>query len=168
MAEVHIQDGETLENALRRFKRKVLRPRLATAQWRPPAGTSTPARATPARASSASEDFCRNLVKRTCLSSAPGEWMSVRSWRNTMELSSPESIRVLMKAYGNPKPVQCRRGAQDASRPASKDRRMRCKCGQCRQCLDNARWERIFTEKFADPNYYTPRVIRIASPLTFL
>ena len=24
MAEVHIQDGETLENALRRFKRKVL------------------------------------------------------------------------------------------------------------------------------------------------
>ena len=24
MAEVHIQDGETIENALRRFKRKVL------------------------------------------------------------------------------------------------------------------------------------------------
>jgi len=85
-----------------------------------------------------------------------------------MELSSPESIRAVMGAYANPTPVRRRRSAQHAVRPASKDRRMRCKCGQCRQCLDNARWERIFAEKFADPNYYTRLVTRTASPLTSL
>jgi hypothetical protein len=45
---------------------------------------------------------------------------------------------------------------------------MRCKCGRCSQCLDNARWERIFTEKFEDPDYYTHQVIHYASPLTSL
>jgi len=30
LAEVHIQDGETLENALRRFKRKVLQEDIIT------------------------------------------------------------------------------------------------------------------------------------------
>lgn len=75
-----------------------------------------------------------------------------------MELSSPESIRELVEAYRNPRRVQ--------RRPASKDRRLHCKCGHCRQCLDNARWERIFTEKFADPTYYTRSVIHTASPLT--
>jgi hypothetical protein len=45
---------------------------------------------------------------------------------------------------------------------------MRCKCGRCPQCLDDARWERIFAEKFADPDYYAPRVTRIESPLMSL
>ena len=85
-----------------------------------------------------------------------------------MELASPESIRALMRAHGNPTPGWRRRGAQDAVRPASRDRRMRCTCGQCPQCLDNARWDRIFAEKFADPDYYARRVTRIASPLTSL
>jgi len=86
-----------------------------------------------------------------------------------MELASPESIGALMRAYGNPTPARRRHGAQqDAVRPASRDRRMRCKCGQCPQCLDNARWERIFAEKFADPDYYARRVTHIASPLTSL
>jgi hypothetical protein len=43
---------------------------------------------------------------------------------------------------------------------------MRCQCGHCQQCLENARWERIFAEKFVDPNYYTRLVTRTASPLT--
>ena len=30
-----------------------------------------------------------------------------------------------------------------------------CKCGRCQRCQDNARWERIFKEKFEDPTYYT-------------
>jgi hypothetical protein len=30
----------------------------------------------------------------------------------------------------------------------------RCTCGTCKQCLENARWERIFNEKFGDPDYY--------------
>jgi hypothetical protein len=35
--------------------------------------------------------------------------------------------------------------------------RKRCTCGVCNSCLDNARWERIFQEKFADPHYYERR-----------
>ena len=85
-----------------------------------------------------------------------------------MELSSPESIRALMRAHGMLARGGRRRIAQGAARPASKDRRLRCRCGQCRQCLDNARWERIFAEKFADPNYYTRLTTRAASPLTSL
>lgn len=38
--------------------------------------------------------------------------------------------------------------------PVSKSVARRCNCGICPTCVDNARWERIFQEKFADPNYY--------------
>jgi hypothetical protein len=83
-----------------------------------------------------------------------------------MELSSPESIRALIAACGNPTRVHQRYGALVVARSARKSRRMTCRCGHCRQCLDNARWDRIFVEKFADPTYYTRSVIHTASPLT--
>ena len=83
-----------------------------------------------------------------------------------MELSSPESIRALLAAFRNPAEVRRRHAAQDAPRLARKNRAGRCKCGLCHQCLDNARWERIFAEKFADPEYYTRCVMHRASPLT--
>jgi hypothetical protein len=41
-----------------------------------------------------------------------------------------------------------------------------CRCQQCAQCIDNARWERIFREKFADPLYYNRNQARNASPIT--
>jgi len=41
----------------------------------------------------------------------------------------------------------------------------RCQCGHCATCVDNARWERIFQEKFADPTYYERRTIRQWSSL---
>jgi len=45
--------------------------------------------------------------------------------------------------------------------------RGRCQCGQCRYCLENARWERIFQEKFANSDYYHHDIrIRYASPLS--
>lgn len=40
-----------------------------------------------------------------------------------------------------------------------------CSCGACRQCRDNARWERIFNEKFADRAYYGRVQIRHNSSL---
>jgi hypothetical protein len=80
-----------------------------------------------------------------------------------VELSSSESIRALMAPDCKPAPPQ--RGARFARGPATKNR-TRCKCGQCRECLENARWERIFAQKFADPTYYVRRSVRIASPLT--
>jgi hypothetical protein len=43
----------------------------------------------------------------------------------------------------------------------------RCECGVCRTCLENARWERIFREKFASSEYYDHEIrIRYASPLS--
>lgn len=43
----------------------------------------------------------------------------------------------------------------------------RCQCGQCANCLENQRWERIFREKFASPDYYSHDLrIRYASPLS--
>jgi hypothetical protein len=44
-------------------------------------------------------------------------------------------------------------------------RRQHCQCGRCKPCLDNARWERIFNEKFADPGYYNGPMVRHSSSL---
>ena len=43
-----------------------------------------------------------------------------------------------------------------------------CRCGKCRQCVEEARWERIFTEKFADPEYYGQRPVAQGSSLGWL
>jgi hypothetical protein len=45
-------------------------------------------------------------------------------------------------------------------------RRQRCTCGACQPCLENARWERIFNEKFADHSYYRNRGPQFSSPLS--
>jgi hypothetical protein len=84
-----------------------------------------------------------------------------------MELSSPESIAAFMNTDARGAPARAR-SALDAAGAPRKDRRMRCRCGRCHQCLDNARWERIFEEKFADPDYYTKRGVQHCSPLTSL
>ena len=41
------------------------------------------------------------------------------------------------------------------------------KCGKCAACLDDARWERIFQAKFADPFYYKCGPVR-SSPIQSL
>jgi hypothetical protein len=84
-----------------------------------------------------------------------------------MELSSQESIQALIRTHGLTNCVRGR-GRQDAARPANRSRRMVCRCGQCRQCQENARWERIFAKKFADPDYYASRLVHYTSPLTSL
>jgi hypothetical protein len=45
-------------------------------------------------------------------------------------------------------------------------RRQGCHCGACHSCTENARWERIFNEKFADPTYYKKRGPQFSSPLS--
>ena len=52
--------------------------------------------------------------------------------------------------------------------PALKLSLRRCKCGICARCRDDQRWERIFQEKFADPDYYTRPILRHDSPLNTL
>jgi len=50
--------------------------------------------------------------------------------------------------------------------PAAKSKGKRnCRCGHCGDCLENARWERVFQAKFADPNYYGGLRVRNESPL---
>ncbi len=41
-----------------------------------------------------------------------------------------------------------------------------CLKGDCPTCLDNARWERVFREKFADPFYYSRKPGRSGSPIS--
>jgi hypothetical protein len=65
-------------------------------------------------------------------------------------------------------PPPARLNAADLDRPV-KTRRMsgRCHCGQCRNCQENARWERIFQEKFANADYYHHEIrVRYSSPLS--
>ena len=68
---------------------------------------------------------------------------------------------------GGPK-GRAREGVRFDFRPALAPDPPRCRCGKCRQCADEARWERIFSEKFADPEYYTRRPARQGSSLNWL
>ena len=90
-----------------------------------------------------------------------------------MELASQDLIAMLLRDAGRATPARPSRGGvrMDGSQPHERTAarwKPRCHCGQCRQCLDDARWERIFTEKFADPEYYTRRHVRCVSPLDSL
>ena len=82
-----------------------------------------------------------------------------------MELTSPELIGSLMADHRSGNLVRHPRGASPSKRPVP---RRRCTCGRCRECVENARWERIFEEKFADPTYYTRTVLRTDSCLKSL
>jgi hypothetical protein len=50
--------------------------------------------------------------------------------------------------------------------PLPKRRRQDCACGACHTCLENARWEKIFNERFADHSYYRNRGPQFSSPLS--
>jgi len=52
----------------------------------------------------------------------------------------------------------CKRRIRRSTPKAGKVRMGRCKCGHCEGCIEEARWERIFNEKFASPDYYGPRI----------
>ncbi len=85
-----------------------------------------------------------------------------------MERASQEVIAALLKDEAGVRRKPRRRRRTDVSLPVTRDRRRQCQCGHCCRCLENARWERIFAEKFDDPDYYTIRPPRMGSPLSFL
>lgn len=89
-----------------------------------------------------------------------------------MELADSTLIDSLVSAIVHPprKPRRC--GVQASTKPGKQSMPVdycavaaRCTCGVCRKCQENARWERIFAEKFADPDYYSDRQIRHVSSL---
>ena len=47
-------------------------------------------------------------------------------------------------------------------------RQQPCRCGSCKACVGNARWERVFNEKFADADYYGGLRLSSRSPLAGL
>lgn len=81
-------------------------------------------------------------------------------------LESPTVLARLLTEW----PIPPRhRNVQEVHREAHvlpRPRRPRvCSCGTCPRCRDNARWNRIFDEKFADPLYYGQISIRHNSSL---
>jgi hypothetical protein len=84
-----------------------------------------------------------------------------------LELSDANALQAVLNiGQATQRPRQRRDdGAPPTTNQHSTMALRRCKCGHCRVCLDNAKWERIFQEKFADPNYYTPRLPPHASAL---
>jgi hypothetical protein len=89
-----------------------------------------------------------------------------------MELASQDLIAQLLHDAAQIGVARARRGDRMVmplpERRTTSPRRPRCHCGECRQCQDDARWDRIFREKFADPEYYTRCQVRCGSPLESL
>jgi hypothetical protein len=86
-----------------------------------------------------------------------------------MELSDPSVITALLDGLERrQRQPRGRRGipALDTSGRVKVSTPRRCRCGTCAFCLDNARWDRIFQEKFADPDYYTRRGVKHVSSLS--
>jgi hypothetical protein len=86
-----------------------------------------------------------------------------------MELSDPSVITALLDGLERrQRQPRARRGmpALDTSSRVKVSTPRRCKCGTCAFCLDNARWDRIFQEKFADPDYYSRPEVKFGSALS--
>ena len=85
-----------------------------------------------------------------------------------MQLGTPETIQTLLASFGQPVRGSRRRAeAETTPKPVRVHKAQGCLRGcTCRACCDNARWERIFQEKFADPSYYSNPSTRNGSSLS--
>lgn len=85
-----------------------------------------------------------------------------------MQLSTSETIQSLLASLGQPERHVRRRATVELNpKPVRPHKPSGCPLGcTCRMCSDNARWERIFQEKFADPYYYSSPVTRNGSSLS--
>ena len=78
-----------------------------------------------------------------------------------MEIATSETIAAILSqmndkerhSYGK-RMLSAGEAGRGASRKPVRSRR-RCTCGKCSRCLDDARWEKIYNEKFADSTYYS-------------
>lgn len=91
-----------------------------------------------------------------------------------MELADPRMIEELMATHArisSARQVRAKRSAPpsaDRIPHARYPRVKRCRCGMCARCLEEARWDRIFNERFADPDYYKARPAHFGSSLGWL
>jgi hypothetical protein len=84
-----------------------------------------------------------------------------------MQLSTPQTIEALLASFEQPtRGTRHRTPAVIKAKPVRPYRVSGCARGcTCRTCSENARWERIFQEKFADPSYYSNPTTRNGSSL---
>jgi hypothetical protein len=94
-----------------------------------------------------------------------------------MELADPRLLRQLTETYKRGEARHRRASCPQIGTSRTLDLHVyqaplgnsrRCRCGECFSCKENARWERIFAEKFADPHYYTGAIVRHGSPISTL
>jgi hypothetical protein len=85
-----------------------------------------------------------------------------------MQLGEPQTIQALLASIGQPvRGSRNRAPAVVNPKPARSFKALGCVRGcTCRRCSENARWERIFQEKFADPSYYSYPTTRNGSSLS--
>ena len=81
-----------------------------------------------------------------------------------MEITDPSTVAALISIAEG----MTRRAAVQQNYAPARTQRARCRCGKCARCLDNARWERIFREKFEDPEYYRQTRLHSSSSLGWL
>jgi hypothetical protein len=81
-----------------------------------------------------------------------------------IELCDAASVARLVAGRG-PRTHRGLRGLNLSIREASTSRPRMCKCGVCRFCVENQRWNQIFEQKFADPAYYKGPIVRHTSAL---
>jgi hypothetical protein len=88
-----------------------------------------------------------------------------------MELADPRLLEELLAAHAK---ISRGRQAQKKQPMLAKvsltrcPKVKRCRCGQCPRCRDEARWDRIFNERFADPDYYKERPMHFGSSMGWL
>ena len=92
-----------------------------------------------------------------------------------MELADPRMIEELMATHARISTARQARRKRSSPPPMAvgltADRCpkvKRCRCGTCQRCQEEARWDRIFNERFADPNYYKDRPAVFGSSLGWL
>jgi len=78
-----------------------------------------------------------------------------------VELTDPQIIEALLAGLSREKEPKPEPKPQVVRRLNP----VRCRCGVCPRCADDAKWETIFNQKFADPNYYKARPVRHCSAL---
>jgi hypothetical protein len=86
-----------------------------------------------------------------------------------LELSQVNVIEQLLAGSHTTALVTRSQGTSTNAHPIHLPKRLkmcRCRCGVCHTCTEEARWEKVFREKFADPTYYGDRPPRFSSPLS--
>ena len=91
-----------------------------------------------------------------------------------MELADPRMLEELMATHARisgarqPRRKRSVPPAAPGMSATHGPRVKRCRCGVCTRCMEEARWERIFNERFADPDYYKTRPTHFGSSLGWL